>query len=162
MQKLKETLQDAGVVVKDRKKVLKNNSPVVQMWQLRLAEQQLPAIKMGDQAMKKVKKADEPSVRSWICCEQSMSYGILEEYARALQKAEQAVDEDPKLASALSTLGAAQIVSSRWDEGSAIFEKAIAIGPAPVARGGSARHQGRAGRGGEARGPARGQRRGGG
>ena len=116
MQKLKETLQDAGVLVKDRKKVLKNNSPVVQMWQLRLAEQQLPAIKMGDQAMKKVKKADEPSVRSWICCEQSMSYGILEEYARALQKAEQAVDEDPNLAYAWHILAGVQRCVALWDE----------------------------------------------
>jgi len=59
----------AGVVLSDPKKLqlLKKNSPLVQMVELIDAEQRLPAIKMGDQAMKKAKKTADPSLRAWIC-----------------------------------------------------------------------------------------------
>ena len=47
--KLEQVLQECGVVLSDPKKLLKKNSPLMQMWELVLAEQWLPAIKMSEQ-----------------------------------------------------------------------------------------------------------------
>jgi len=48
-----------------------------------------------------------------------------------MQKATQGTDEDPNLAYAWRTLGAAQMCVKSWDEGMANSEKAIAMGLHP-------------------------------
>jgi len=91
----------------------------------------MAAIKMGDQALKKVMKADNSLLRSWICSQQALSYCILKENATQLQKAEHAVVEDPHLAWAWSMLGRAHLSEARFDESIANNEKAIAMGLHP-------------------------------
>ena len=113
-------LQRCGVAVNDSTKMLNKNSPVLQMVELMAAKQHLPAAKLGNQALKKVKKAEERALRSWICSAQALCYSKQKELTKALPQAQQAVDEDPSLAFASNALGMAQLVVAR-------FEKAIAM-----------------------------------
>jgi len=119
-------LKHAGVVLSDPKKLLKKNSPLVQMWELFAGKQFLPAAKMGDQVLKKIKNATVPSQRAFICSLQAGCYRELRKFTKALPKAEQATEEDPNLACAWSALAEAQRNVARWDEAIVNAEKAIA------------------------------------
>jgi len=76
---------------------------------------------MGDKEAKK----DLKPLRSWICSHQAKCYNVLKEYAKALPKGEQAVDEDPNLAYAWCVLGDCQFCVDRFDEGIVNYETAI-------------------------------------
>ena len=88
----------------------------------------MPAIKMGEQALKKVMKAADPSLRAWIRGMQAFCYRTLQQSAREMQKAEQATVEDPNLAYEWCMLAEAQNCAGRFNEVIANAEKAIAMG----------------------------------
>jgi len=106
---MSKPLMDMGVVLKDRKKWFKKSSPVVLMWQLHCTDQWLPAIKMSEQALKKSQECSGVDLLSASAVPRRVG-----EYAKALEKAEQAVEEDRNLAYAWHILRMSQRTVYRW------------------------------------------------